>query len=456
MSGAAVTKPNLRRKLLQAGLLVVISTVLFVATRAVPDMPGGSGTIAAVGFLLLAGTLLSELVELVGIPHLTGYLVAGIVAGPYALRLIDHRSVERLSSVNALALALIAMAGGAELKMEFVKKGLKTLAWSTILQSVLGLLLMTGVFMAARPLIPFAKPLTLGAFAGVALLWGIMSTTRSPSATLGILSQTRAQGPLARFILTFVMTSDVVVVVLLAVGLTIARPLIEPGAELSSGAFRRLGHEILGSVSLGTTLGIVLVLYMRLVGRQLLVVFIALGFGLTEVLRYLNFEPLLTFMVAGFLVQNLSKQGEKFLHAIEQTGGVVYVVFFATAGADLDVPLLKLLWPVALVLVGARAVITWTVHRLSSALADDPPMVRRWGWSGLVSQAGLALGLGAAVAREFPSIGAGFRALAIATVAINELVGPVLFKVALDRAGETSRAPQPSLPSMPSIRPPSE
>ncbi len=450
MSNPAVKAPP-ARKLLQAGLLIVISGVLFVATRVVPEMHGGSGTIAAVGFLLLAGTLLSELVELLGIPHLTGYLLAGILAGPHVLHLIDHRSVERLSSVNALALALIAMAGGAELKMELLKKGFRSLGWATLLQSLLVPVLMTSVFMAVRPLIPFAKPLTLSALAGVGLLWGIMSVTRSPSATLGILSQTRAQGPVARFILTFVMTSDLVVVVLLALGLTVARPLIEPGAAFSGAAFRRLAHEILGSVSLGTTLGIVLVLYVRLVGRQLLVVFIALGFGLTEVLRYLNFEPLLTFMVAGFLVQNLSSQGEKFLHAIEQTGGVVYVVFFATAGADLDVPLLRLLWPVALILTGSRALISWGVSRLAGRIANDPPTVLRWGWSGLVSQAGLALGLGSLVAREFPSIGGGFRALAIATVAINELVGPVLFKLALDRAGETSEEPRLTIPS---LRPP--
>ena len=305
--------------------------------------------------------------------------------------------------------------------------------------------------MLLRPLMPFTRGLGLSALAGVALLWGIMSITRSPSATLGILSQTRAQGPVARFMLTFVMTSDIVVVVLLALALTLSRPLIEPGAAFSAGAFRALGHEVLGSVSLGTTLGIVLALYMRLVGRQLLVVFIALGFGLTEVLRYLNFDPLLTFMVAGFLVQNLSNQGSKFLHAIAQTGGVVYVVFFATAGADLDVPLIKALWPVAILLAGSRTAVTWVVSQLSSRIANDVPLVRKWGWSGLVSQAGLALGLAAVVSREYPSFGAGFRALAIATVAINELVGPILFKLALDRSGETSAEPKPALSS---IRPP--
>ena len=439
------------RKLLEALLLAVIGGLLFAATRIFPDVHGGTVAIAAVGFLLMAGTLMSELVEVLKMPHLTGYLLAGILAGPHVLKLIDHHTVERLTSINALALALIALAGGAELKVDFLRKGLRSLGWATLLQSVIVFVLMGGIFMLCRPLIPFTQGLPLAGLVGVGILWGIMGITRSPAATLGILSQTRATGPIARFTLTFVMTSDLVVVVLLATAMTVARPLITPGAMLSGHVFKTLGHEVLGSVSLGTTLGIVLAVYMRLVNRQLVVVFLALGFGFTEVLSYLNFDPLLTFMVAGFLVQNLSNQGEKFLHAIEQTGGVVYVVFFATAGAHLDLPLLRQLWPVALLLAASRGFLTWATSLVACSLADDGPLLRRWAWSGLVSQAGLALGLAGLVAREFPTLGGGFRALAIATIALNEMFGPLLFKLALDRTGETAVGPAPTLPS---LRPP--
>jgi Kef-type K+ transport system membrane component KefB len=176
-----------------------------------------------------------------------------------------------------------------------------------------------------------------------------------------------------------------------------------------------------------------------------------LGFGASTLLDYLQFDSLLTFMVAGFIVRNMSKQGHKFTKYIEKTGTVVYVVFFATAGADLNVPLLRQLWPVALMLAGSRAFVTWIGSPIAGRLANDPSVLRRWGWSGLVSQAGLALGLSGIIAREFPLFGTGFRALAIATVAINEMVGPVLFKLALDRTGETSRVQAPHFPSM---RPP--
>ncbi len=284
---------------------------------------------------------------------------------------------------------------------------------------------------------PFTADLTGVQLLGVGLLWGMLAITRSPSACLAILSQTRAQGPIARFSLAFIMSSDVVVIVLLAGVMTIARPLIASDATFSLTVFSTLGREILGSIALGTTLGLILALYLQLVGKQLLVVFIVLGFGANTAINYIHFEPLLAFLVAGFVVQNFSKHGGRFLEAIEQTGGVVYIIFFASAGAHLDLGLLRQLWPVALILCGSRALVTYGASRLSAKIADDPPAVKKWGFSGLLSQAGIALGIASLIVREFPQFGAGFGALAIAAVAINEIVGPVVFKLALDKNGES-------------------
>lgn len=451
-ASAAAAPKTAGTRVAQALVLVLLFGMVYGATRLMPHGGERGALVAATGFLLVAGTLASELVEVIRLPHLSGYLLAGILAGPHVLGLVDAHTVHELTSINALALALIALEGGAELKLSTLRDGLKSLAISTLFQSLPILLVMAGVLVATRPLVPFLKPLGASALVGVGLLWGAVAITRSPSATLGILSQTRASGPLARYTLTFVMTSDIVVVVLVAVTQMVARPLIEPTASFSVHELQELGRELLGSVALGTTLGLTLAVYLRLVGRQLSLVFVALGFGVTEMLRYLRFDALLTFMVAGFVVQNLSKQGEKLTHAIGQMGSVVYVVFFATAGAHLDVPLLRKLWPVALLLASARALCTFVAARVSTRLAGDPPTLRRYAWSGLISQAGLALGLAGVIAKSFPTFGPGFGAIAIATVAINEMVGPVLFKLALDRTGESSTAPRPSLVSMPGER----
>jgi Kef-type K+ transport system membrane component KefB len=424
-------------------LLAVLVGLMLLASRATEG--GGSPALAALGFLLLAGTVVANVLEPIGIPHLTAYLLTGMAAGPYALHLVDHQTVQDLSPINALALSLIALAGGAELRISMLRSTARSLLWAMLVQNVAVLLLMSGAFFALRSFLPFARVLPLTAVLGVSLLWGMMGITRSPAATLGVLSQTRAKGPLANFTLGFVMTSDVVVVVLLAVVFTVARPLIEPGSPLSLRSFRELGHEVLGSVALGSTLGLVLAAYLRFVGRQLVLVFVALGLVMTQVLDYLRFDWLLIFITAGFVVQNLSKQGDRFLAEIERLGEIVYVIFFATAGAHLDLRLLGQLWPLALALAFARAGCTWGAGQVASRLAEDPPALRRWGWSGLVSQAGLALGIAAKIQAEHPSFGTAFAAMAVATVALNELVGPVLFKTALDRTGETAAQPEPEV-----------
>jgi Kef-type K+ transport system membrane component KefB len=449
MSGHGSAPKGLGTRAIQALALAVSFGVLFALTRLTPELDSRLGTMTAIGFLVLAGTLLSELLEPIGLPHLSGYLLAGIVGGPHVLHLVDHATVEQLSPVNTLALALIALAGGVELKVATLRSVAKSLTYATIIQSVTVLVGMAGTFLLLSRFVPFAKDLELRPLLGIALLWGALSVTRSPSACMGILSQTRAKGPLATFSLGFIMLSDVVVVVTVAAAIMMARPLITPGASISINDFNVLGHEILGSISIGTTLGLALATYLRLVGGQLLLVLLALGFGVTAALKYVHVDPLLTFLTAGFVVQNLSNQGPKLLHAVEQMGSVVFVLFFATAGAHLDVPLLKQAWAIALALCGARALITFGAARLSSRLAADPPAVQKWGWSSLVSQAGLALGLGVVVENAFPGVGTSFRSLVIAAVAINEMVGPVLFKLALDRSGESDKSAPVARPSLP-------
>lgn len=435
MSGASNKRMATDRVLQAVGLMAVFA-VMFALVHAQPRPLSAGLLIASMGFLLLAGMLASELLEIVHLPHLTGYIAAGVIAGPHVLHLVGHDTVKQLEQVNTLALALIALAGGLELRISEVQRVMRTLSWAMLIQTGIVLVAGTVLFMGVAPFVPFARSLPLGALLGVGLLWGVLAVSRSPSATLAILSQTRAQGPLSRFSLAFVMSSDVVVVMMMAITVAIARPLLEPGAQISLSDLDVLFHEITGSVSLGTSLGLLLIAYMRLFGRQVLLVLVALGFVLSEGLRYLRFDPMLTFLCAGFVVQNLSAQGDKLLHTIEDTSSIVFVVFFATAGAHLDLPLLIQLWPVALALCGGRAVATLIAHFVSMRVTQETGPVRTWGWSSMVSQAGLTLGLSAVIEHSFPTFGPGLRSLVIATVAVNEVVGPVLFKLGLERAQE--------------------
>lgn len=444
MSSGSQTHAGASYRVIQLLALGIVLGLGVVASRVTSGVGTQFGVIAGLGFLLILGILLSELLEVTGLPHLSGYLAAGAIAGPYVLHVLDHETVEHLSPVNTLALALIALAGGAELRLNTLKEVGRSIAVSLTIQSVLGFVVFTATFFALSRHVPFLEGWSVQATFGVAMLWGVLAVSRSPSACLGVLNQTKASGRLTTFSLASVMASDVVVVVMMAVAMLFARPLIEGTAGIEFAQLERLGHELLGSVSIGTTLGLLLALYLKLVGHSLVLVLVLLGFVVTEFMRYVHIDPLLSLLTAGFVVSNLTHQGERLLHAVERASGVVFVVFFATAGAHLNLPLVAKLWPLALALCAVRALVTVGSAYGASKLTRDPPLLRRWGWSALISQAGLTLGLCVVVARTFPTWGPEFQSLVIASVAINEVVGPVMFKLALDRARETAalRAPE--------------
>ncbi len=438
MSGSAHSK----RKPLDwfaglAGLALCIGLVWF-EPQWVSNPSMRFAIVAALGFLLLAGTLAAELLAPLGLPHLTAYIAVGIVAGPHVLGLVSHDTAKHLAPVNALAIALIALAGGLELELEALRRVLRSVLVANLIQTLVVGGVTAAAFVLAVPYLPFLRGLALPAVFGSALLWGVLATSRSPSATLAVIAQTRARGPLTNWSLAFVMTSDVFVVVLAALAMVVARPLLTDATEFSPQRLGALVHEILGSTSLGVTLGLLVAIYIRLVGKMLILLLLVLGFVVTDALRYIEFDPLLAFLVAGFVIRNLTSQGEQLLKAVERTSGVVFVAFFATAGAHLDIPLLARTWPIALAFAITRALATWAAARTAAAVTRDPPLVRRWSVTALVSQAGLTLALSAGIEREFPQLGAGFRSLVLATVALNEVFGPILFKLALDRAKETA------------------
>lgn len=121
-------------------------------------------------------------------------------------------------------------------------------------------------------------------------------------------------------------------------------------------------------------------------------------------------------------------------------GAAVMVVFFATAGAHLDLGVLKSAWPVALALAGGRVLLTWVSSALAHRAAGDEGTVKKYTFTTLVSQAGVSIGLATIAGQSLGPMGAGIATLAIAVVGINEMIGPIICKVGLSRAGELGKA----------------
>jgi Kef-type K+ transport system membrane component KefB len=186
-------------------------------------------------------------------------------------------------------------------------------------------------------------------------------------------------------------------------------------------------------------------LYLRFIRRELFIFAILFTLLGAELARLAHVETLLTLLVAGFVAENGAGggRGTEFRHAMERAAAPIFVVFFALAGARLDPGALLPLWPVVLPLVLVRMVaIRWGTRR-GGAWAGVPAPVAGRVWLGLVSQAGVAIGLAAVVADVYPTRGAALQTLLLATIAVNQTLGPLLFRFALARAGELA-PPEPS------------
>jgi hypothetical protein len=293
---------------------------------------------------------------------------------------------------------------------------------------------------------PFLAGRSAGVVLGLALLWGVVAAVKSPAAVLGVLAETRADGPLAKYAVAMVVVLDVAVLVIFQLAMLVARAIMDPAAGMSFGAVFEVGHELLSSLALGTTLGLVTGLTLAMINRGAILFLLGLAFATSQLDAYFGYDSMLVFAVAGFVVQNLTRQGPKLLAAVHRSGSIIFVVFFAAAGADLDLTALRQLWPMALLLAATRGLVTAGSAAAAGKVSGESPAVRRWGWAPLISQAGVALGIAIAVEAAFPPFGKGFRSLAVAVVGLNEAVGPILFKLALTRAGEIGLAAEVPAP----------
>ena len=194
--------------------------------------------------------------------------------------------------------------------------------------------------------------------------------------------------------------------------------------------------EIGGSVIVGAVLGAGIAAYLRFISRELFI------FGLLVALLVRKSRASCMWrrcsrLVAGFVAENAGGgRGAELRHALERAAAPVFVVFFALSGAKIDPRTVLPLWTIVVPVVLVRMAGIWSGMQLGGRWAGLEPSIPRRAWMGLVSQAGVAIGLATVVADVYPERGGQLRSLLLATIAINETVGPILFRLGLKRAGE--------------------
>lgn len=416
--------------------LLLLLALLGVVT-ALNMMRGSSGTSVtlAAGALMLCGIFAGKVAKGLRLPRLTGYLLVGVLIGPFVLGFIPTAGVQGLALVKGLAVSLIALAAGTELHLSLIRRvGRRVvLACLGIAFGVFGVCV--GTVMLVRPMLPFMSALTFEQSLAIAAVISSIVVSFSPTVTIALVQEMRAKGSFTEFLMAMVILGDLVVLVMFALSVGVARAAL--GGEFSIGLlFGGVGWEIFGSLALGVALGIGVLAYLKQVGRELPLFISAVCFVSAELGVALHLSPLLIALAAGALIANVDPAQSRRMHgAIEHAGLPVFALFFAIAGADLHLDALLVVGPVAVILVIVRGgAIVATCQRL---LPAEDPRYRSLIWMGLISQAGVTFGLASIVARTFPGFGTDIQTLIVAMVTLHELIGPLLMRRALLRSGES-------------------
>ncbi|MCQ2413356.1 MAG: cation:proton antiporter [Clostridia bacterium] len=411
---------------------------------------------------LFAGLMFSRVTKIWNLPAVTAYLVAGILIGPYCLGqlgvpglgFISSADVASYGIISDVALGFIAIAMGNEFRISDLKKVGKQAVVVAIFQALTACILVDGALIGLHFIMPEKLPLSC------AVTLGAVATATAPAATLMVVKQYKAEGPLTKILLPVVALDDVVGLMVFAVSFGIARALESGSIDMISVLVNPL-LEVVFSLVLGAFLGLIFHLCERFFhsrGKRMSisVCFVFLAVALSKITfpigsATVGFSSLLVCMMLGTVFCNLCDFSEELMERMDRWTGPIMVLFFVISGSGLELSVFRD-WHI--VLIGIVFILFRSLGKIegakySSRFMKCEPNVQKYLGITLLPQAGVCLGMSLTAMNAMNQIGtpeaveAGviIRNIALFAVLIYELVGPLLTKIALDKAGEIKEKP---------------
>jgi trehalose-6-phosphate synthase/Kef-type K+ transport system membrane component KefB len=431
------------RRVLALGL--AIGAMAAVRELRLQTTAGPAATALALGFALMGASVTGDALRRFRLPRLTGYLLFGVVVGPSLGNLITESMAAQLQLVTGIATTLIALIAGLTLSVERLGSrfaAITRMTAATLIVAAVGLSIATWIVWPWLPIAPNAVgPQRLVMLA----LLVVMVVSFSPTMTAAVVEDSGARGRLSDTVLAMVVLADLVVLVLFALSMQLARLVFEAGEGQGIEVLARLAWEIGGAVAFGVLIGVLFALYLRYIGREVTLALLAVCAVLSQVGTTQQLQPLLAALAAGVVIENLAvAQGDTLRAAVRRGAPPVLVVFFVAVGASLRLDALATIGLSAVALSGIRLGFIRLGTAVGAKFSELPEAIEKHAWTGLVSQAGITLGFASVVASEFPGWGNQMQLLLVASIAIHELVGPIVFRRALVQAGELeAHVPRP-------------
>ncbi len=389
-------------------------------------------TLLALSIAIAAGLALSRLCKLVHLPNVTAFLVGGLLIGPSVFGVIPKAVADSFDIITEVALGFIAYSIGAEFKMSYLKKiGAKPLT-ITAFEGLSAVLLVDLVLITLSVLgVPgFDLPMCIAL--------GAIAAATAPAATLMVIRQYKAKGPVSEMLLPVVAMDDALGLIAFAVSMNIAQALASGAAITVTSMLLQPLFEIVCSIALGVGLGFVLSYCARFFKSRgnklaLTIAFVLLALALCDLW---NLSNLLCIMMVGAVMTNFCSASNIIIEQTDRFTPPLFLLFFVISGADLNLSVLPTVGLVGLCYVVVRALGKWLGAFLGSRAVHAHPNVQKYLGFTLIPQAGVAIGMAQLALTRLPQYGQQIQAVVLAGTLIYELIGPVVTKLALTKAGE--------------------
>lgn len=376
---------------------------------------------------MLVGLLGGKIANKFKLPNVSGYIIAGLFLGPSFFKLLNSTDIDSFGIINDVALALIAFGIGNEFLVSDMKKVGKDALVITVAE-VLGALLMVFSVMYFIFRQDFIFSMVIAS----------MSAATAPAGIVMVINELKADGPLVRTILPVVAFDDALGIMIFGIVLSIAK--------MSSGVadytiLQIIGSPLLeigGAILVGFIVGVVMTYFCNNVRERgellaITLAFILLGVGISSLI---GVSTLLTAMVMGGTVVNSTYRYKRIFRSVDEFAPPVNLLFFTLAGASLD---LKVLMTVGVIGVGyilARAIGKIVGAGIGARIVDAEEKVQKYIGMSLLTQGGISIGLSVLVRNQLPDIGNSIVTVILFSVLVFEILGPILIKIAITKAGE--------------------
>lgn len=392
------------------------------------------------GFIIIAGFFSGLLARKLSLPSLTGYMVFGIFLGESISGLVTETFLHDLSFVTDLTLGLVAFTIGTELAIRELKHLGKGIIAIIFAETFFTFILVTGCTYLITKDIP------------VSLALGAVAAASAPAGTVAIIQEYRASGPLTKALYAVVGFDDGLAIIIYGFAISVAKYMLQNelgGSDISLLASMLIPlEEIVLSIITGVIAGFFFSNIVKMLNRTydqfiILIGFVILLIGISDIY---TLSPIMTNMVLGFVFVNTRRESlvKQTSATLKEIMPFIFLIFFLLAGAHIDVTILPHLGFLGSVYIILRSAGKISGAWLGSCAFKVEPVIKKWLGIGLLSQAGLAIGLAFIINNDFKRIGsehalsAGLTVITIvtATSVIFEIIGPLCAKFALQKAGE--------------------